>query len=341
MTDSPVKLAMFALCVALISSVAVSACALFYLRRFRIERPAIGVFNRRDIGILFVLLATIPVFYLQLPRWLLTSFLALTFLASLSIGFRPLLRPGRLWLAIGLLIGGNIWIGNNMLGSVAGWQLYWAENSIIVLLGAMSVANLYVQGGMRLQHVAWFALVLAVYDVIFTGFVPVTDALVENFLGFPLDPSMGFRLGLDNAAIGIGDLLVYALFITAAFKAYGRSAARVAMVLIAVFGAALPTLIPLLVNFVDARADILVPAQACFGPAAYLGYRWMRRKYGPERTVREFLASTDVVAPSVAVSAPPAAAAEPETVGTRLPAARAVAAEPANEPATADARPTA
>ena len=37
----------------------------------------------------------------------------------------------------------------------------------------------------------------------------MTNALVEEFLGYPLDPSMGFRWGFDNAAVGIGDLLVY------------------------------------------------------------------------------------------------------------------------------------
>ena len=46
----------------------------------RLERPAIGTFNGRDIGILFVLSSTIPLFYLVLPRWLLTSFLVVTFL---------------------------------------------------------------------------------------------------------------------------------------------------------------------------------------------------------------------------------------------------------------------
>ena len=48
-------------------------------------------------------------------------------------------------------------MGRNLLGTVLGWQFFWAENSVIVLLAAISVANLYVQGGMKLKHVAWFA----------------------------------------------------------------------------------------------------------------------------------------------------------------------------------------
>ena len=49
-------LAIFGLFAGLVSSVLVSACAWYYLRRVRLERPAIGTFNGRDIVILFVLL---------------------------------------------------------------------------------------------------------------------------------------------------------------------------------------------------------------------------------------------------------------------------------------------
>lgn len=318
MTTPILTLSLFELCVAMIGALTTSLCALIYFRRVRIERPAIGTFNGRDIGILFVFLVTLPTLYLLLPQWALTGFLGLTFLASLSIGLRPLFSPGRLWLIIGVLLGADIWIARTMLGTVAGWQLFWAENSVVVLLGAVAVANLYVQGGMKLRHVAWFALLLAGYDLAFTAVVPVTNDLAQEFLGFPLDPSIGMRMGFDNASIGLGDLLVYALFTIAAYKAYGRVGARTALSLIAVFGAALPALAPLLINFVDARADVLVPAQTWFGPAAFLGYRWLRKRCGRERTTQEFLAtlapqqiSAAVPGPAVAAPAPQPAPLEP------------------------------
>ncbi|MFI9388380.1 hypothetical protein [Kutzneria sp. NPDC052558] len=288
----------FQLGVVLIGALTVSLCALFYLRRVRLERPAIGTFNGRDIAILVVFLATLPEIYILLPRWATTCLLALTFVTSLSIGYRPLLRPTTLWLGIGILVGLNLWLGRTMLGTVLGWQVFWAEGDIIVFLGAIAVANLYVQGGMRLRHVAWFALVLAGYDIVFTAFVPLTNALVEDFLGYPLDPSVGMRIGLYDAAVGLGDLLIYALFTLTSYKAYGWRAARVALVLIALFGGVVPSLAPLIINFVDARADIVVPVQTWFGPVAFLGYLWMRRRYGRERTMREFLASSDVVGPA-------------------------------------------
>jgi len=304
--SSDVHLAIFGLCMGVVGSVLVSVCAWYYLRRVRIERPPIGTFNGRDIGILFVLLSTIPLFYLLLPRWLLTSFLAVTFLASISIGFGPVLSPAKLWLGIGTLIGLNIWMGNNLLGTAFGWQMFWAENDIIILLGAVSVANLYVQGGMKMRHVAWFALALAGYDMIFTTIWPVTNALVEEFLGYPLDPSMGMRWGFDNAATGIGDLLVYALLVLTAFKAYGRRAGQIALAVVVAFGAVVPAFVPLLINYVDSRTDTLVPAQAWFGPAAYITYRIMRSRYGRERTMKEFEASADVVHPRTPILGPPA-----------------------------------
>ncbi len=322
MTSSTLTLSMFALIMSLVSAVAVMVLSVMYLRRVRIERPAIGTFNRRDIITLFVLLTILPLLYIHLPRVVLTSVLGITFVSALSIGLRPLLRPTALWPIVGGLIGANIWMGNNLLGTERGWQAYWAENSVIVLMAAVAVTNLYVQGGMKLQHVAWFAGALAIYDVFFTSFYPITNALVESFLGFPLDPSVGMRWGFNNAAVGLGDLLVYGLYVTTALKAYGWLAARVAAALVVMFGAVVPSLVPLVINFVDARTDTLVPAQAWFGPMALLGYLWMHRRYGKERTVAQFLASDDVSAvrrsqptrPVPAVPAPVASLALPASV---------------------------
>jgi hypothetical protein len=298
--------------VALVGIVAVSALAVFYFRRVRLDRPPIGTFNGRDIGILLTFIIALPFLYAALPGWALTCFLALTFASALSIGYRPVLGRTWSWLLIGLLIGANLWTSRTMLGTVAGWQLWWAELSVLVALAAISVANLYVQGGMKLRYVAWLALALGGYDVIFSSVYPLTSKLTQEFLGAPLDPSLGMRFGIDNFAIGIGDLLIFALFAVAVYKAYGRPAARLAFGLIVVFGALVPSLVPLVINFVDARTDILVPAQAFFGPAAFICYLWMRHRYGRERTMAEYRASAGG-APA-AVPARPAPAAEPASV---------------------------
>jgi hypothetical protein len=169
------------------------------------------------------------------------------------------------------------------------------ENDVLVVVAAVTTANLYVQGGMRLRHVAWFGLVLAGYDAVFTFVWPVTNTLAQRFIGWPFDPSVGFRVGIYNATIGLGDLLIYGLFVIAALKAYGSRAARGAAVIAVLCGAVVPALLPVLTDvFIDARTDVIVPAQAAFGPAAFLYYRWLRRSYGAERTMAGFLRDTDL-----------------------------------------------
>jgi hypothetical protein len=317
MNSSQWLLSVFQLCVALIGATAASLGALTYFRRVRMERPAIGKFNGRDITILFIFLMILPAFYLLVPRWALETLLVLTFMSALSIGFQSLLTPLRMWLLIGLLIGADLWFGQHLLGTVVGWQVFWAENSLIVVLAAISVANLYVQGGMQLRHIAWFAGGLAIYDTIFSIGFPVTNLLVRDFVGYPLFPAMGMRISFNEAIVGLGDLLVYAAFTIAAYKAYGRPALRLALTLILVFGAAMPTLSGLLINYIDARADVIIPAQTWFGPAALIGYLWLRRRYGRERTMKEYLDGAEVVRVEPPVT--PTIPKEPEVeVGTTV-----------------------
>ena len=60
------------------------------------------------------------------------------------------------------------------------------------------------------------------------------------------------------------------------------------------FGAVMPAISGLLINYVDARLDVVIPAQTWFGPAALAGYAWLRHRYGRERTMQEYLASADI-----------------------------------------------
>jgi hypothetical protein len=309
MVDILVPESLVQLGIVLVGALVTCVVATLYLERVRLDRPAVGVFNGRDVVVLFAFIVTLPVLYLFLPHWALTGFLLITFTASLSIGYRPVLPPTALWVTIGVLLGLNVWIARTMLGTVAGWQFYWGETSVVVLFGATAVANLYVQGGMKLKHVAWFAFGLGFYDVIFSVIIPLTPKLADAFIGYPLDPSIGMRFGIYNANIGIGDLLVYSLFVIAARKAYGVGASRIALGVVAVFGATLPALAPLILQAVTrGTGNAVVPAQAFFGTPALLTYLLMRHYYGRERTTREFLATL-----------PPHRAMTRETVATVAP----------------------
>jgi len=289
---------LLALSVAITGTLVTIGLAVVYLRRVRLDRPAIGTFNGVDIVVVFGFIVALPLLYLVLPLTPLLVVLGLTFTSALVLGLRPLIGPGATWIVVGTVIAANVWMGRTMLGTVVGWQLFWIENDVLVVCAAVTTANLYVQGGMRLRHVAWFGLVLAVYDAVFTFVWPVTNTLAQRFIGWPFDPSVGFRVGIYNATIGLGDLLIYGLFVIAALKAYGPRAARGAAVIAVLCGAVVPALLPVLTDvFIDARTDVIVPAQAAFGPAAFFYYRWLLRTYGAERTMAGFLASADVDRP--------------------------------------------
>jgi hypothetical protein len=286
--------------------IAVCGGALAYFRRVRMERPPVGTFNARDVVTLLVVIGILPFVYGWLPTPLVTCMLALAFGSALYIGYRPLLGRAGVWLGIGLLLGFNIWSSNHIMGTLPGWQVWFTEQGIMVVLVAIAVCNLYIQGGMKLRHVAWLALGLADYDVLFAGYYPLTGRLIARYLTHPLTPLLGMRFGYVDFAIGLGDLLVYSLFFVAAYKAYGAQAAAVAAGVLAVAGGCATAFIPFLFNFTNANLDVLVPAQSLFGPAAFVTYLWMKRHYGRERTMAEYLASQDGVAVAPQVEQAPA-----------------------------------
>ncbi len=263
-------------------------CALLYFQRIRLERPAIGVFNGRDIFFLLFFIVVLPLLYLVLPSMVLTGFLILTFVSAMYITLRPLLLARYVWLIIPSLIVLNVLVTETLLGTRPGWQVYWILNSIVVLISVVGVSNLYVQGGMRLRHVSWFALSLGVYDGIFAFVFPITQKLADSFEGRPLDASIGFTIGMYSGNIGIGDLLVYSLFMVAAYKGFGKKGVISSFVVITIFGALLPAIAPLVItSLLRGTLGVVIPAQIFFGPAAFITYLWLSRQT-PERSMAQW-----------------------------------------------------
>ncbi|HEX2744033.1 MAG TPA: hypothetical protein VHN16_06460 [Streptosporangiaceae bacterium] len=287
-------------------TIVICAGALAYFRRVRMDRPPVGTFNARDVVILLIFIGILPFVYGWLPDPLVTCLLAVTFASALYIGYRPLLGSLGIWLGIGLLFGFNIWSSHHVMGTIPGWQLWYSEQSIMVGLSAIAVCNLYLQGGMKLRHVAWLSLGLAGYDILFASYYPLTGRLIARYITHPLTPVVGMRFGEVDYAVGLGDLLVYSLFFVAAYKAYGAQAAKIAAAVIVVMGGFATAFIPFLFNLSNANLDILIPAQSLFGPVAFLTYLWMKRHYGRERTMAEYLASQDSTAAAPRVEQAPA-----------------------------------
>jgi hypothetical protein len=288
--------------------------ALAYFRRVRMERPPVGTFNGRDIVILLAFIGVLPLVYGWLPVPVVTCLLALTFGSALYIGYRPLLGSVGIWVGIGLLFGLDIWSSNHVMGTLPGWQLWFTEQAVVVALAAIAVCNLYLQGGMKLRHVAWLALGLAGYDALFAASYRLTGELIARYITHPLTPLFGMRFGYDDYGIGLGDLLVYSLFFVAAYKAYGARAAATAAGVIVVMGGLSTAYISYLFNFTNANVDVLIPAQSLFGPVAFGTYLWMKRHYGRERTMAEYWASQDSATAAPAPQAEQAPAPQPASI---------------------------
>ena len=168
---------LFQIVVGLAGSLSVTLCALAYFRRVQLPRPPIGAFNARDLVVLACFIVTLPLLYLAIPADVLTAFLVITFLSALMIALRPLFPARRLWTAVPALLAANIVVTHGMEHTRGGVQLYWLLTSAVVLVAAVGISNLYVQGGLDLRHIAWFTVFLGVYDIVFTRVIPLTPEL--------------------------------------------------------------------------------------------------------------------------------------------------------------------
>jgi plastocyanin len=286
----------FQIVVGVIGSLVCTLCALAYFRHVRLPRPPIGTFNGRDLTVLACFIVTLPLLYVALPAGVLTGFLVLTFFSALMIALRPLASARWLLIAVPALLTANLAVTKAMGDLAAGLQIYWILTSLIVVIAAVGVANLYVQGGLQLRQIAWFTVFLGVYDIVFTRFIPLTPELAVALQGRPLDPSVGFASGGYNANVGLGDLLVFCLYATAAYRGFGRRGAVVALVAIVLFGAIAPSVTPLLVpGLFGTTAAAFVPVMTLFAPAAVVGYLLLSRT-ASERSVLHWLAERSMPA---------------------------------------------
>ncbi|GGX76226.1 hypothetical protein [Streptomyces hiroshimensis] len=265
-------------------ALAVSLGAVVFFRTVRVQRAPIGTFNGRDITMTMGFVLVLPYVYLALPGATLPTLLALAFAGGLTVGYQAVVPDGRIrWALIAALLV-TVMTCSLAIGSDS--PAYWLANSCLVGLIVVSATNLNVQGGMRLRHVALFLLALTAYDAFFATVVPLTQELADAIQGYPFAPTAGMRIGGLAAVVGMGDLLAYALYTTAAYKAYGRPGLATALTLVTLFGAVAPSATLHITTAVTGQEPSLVPAQIFFGPVAFLGYLVLRRR-GPERRMAQ------------------------------------------------------
>jgi hypothetical protein len=212
--------------------------------------------------------------------------LLLVALSLLYFTWEPVLRARwAIWLAaLGLLA----------LDSAAAFLLgtsqnaFFAVNNTVLLLMVVGATNLWVQSGMKARDAAILGVFLACYDFIATAQLPLMGELVTRLSGLPLAPLVGWSSEHSLLGMGLGDLLLTAVFPLVMRKAFGRTAGLVALVLallavgtlLALLGSGTP--LPLL------RYGYF-PRMVVLGPLMLLQYLYWRRLRGRERTTWQYL----------------------------------------------------
>lgn len=256
------------------------ALSWLYFRRYRMQRPPLGVFNLWDIAIMLGGILLIPFLYLLLPRWLVTVLLGLGVLGILYVVFEAIWHSSRVtWLLtmFWIVVTPLIWW---QFGARS--QVFLAVNNIVQVMAVIGITNLWAQSGLKARDAAILGGALVVYDLVFTSFLPLMDDIFAQLEGLPFAPVIAWPVGEEMGLIGLGDLLLAAVYPLVMYKAYSRTAGLAAFslsvaALAAVF--ALPFLLPAVGVF---------PVMVVLGPLMVLQYIYWRRRNGPERTMKQY-----------------------------------------------------
>lgn len=255
--------------------------AWLYFRRFRLERPPLGAFNRTDVIVMLVALVTMPYLYLVLPAWAAAGFLGLGMLSILSAALRPILpaRSVRWPVVVGILAA------DTALAVVRGAQSaqFTAVNDALLFVVVVGTANLWAQGGMKAKDLAVLAVGVTVYDVVATTGMSVMDHIARRLSAIPFVPFLGWGPTTRPLAIGLGDVLIAAVFPLVMRKAYGRSAGLAALLANAV------AIVGMLTALYLARTTRLIPAMVVLGPLMVAQVAFWARRRGAERTTWQYL----------------------------------------------------
>ena len=251
-----------------------------YFARCALTRPPLGVINGWDVGAMIGGIAIAPLLYLGLPGALATAVLAVGVLGLLYALAEPLFRARwARWLTVLALQGADIAAGVGHAGPID-----WAINDGVIILVVVGLANLWAQGGITARALVVLAAFLSVYDVAATSWLPLTNRLMAQVGSGPFAPVVGWGTGRQHLEIGVGDLVLAALFPLVMRKAYGDAAGATALAL------ALATLGGLLaaVGAGDGGRGVVLPTMAVLGPAMVAHYIWWARRCGGERTTADY-----------------------------------------------------
>jgi hypothetical protein len=220
----------------------------------------------------------LPLLYLVLPLWLAAAFLLLAALSLLYFAWEPVLRARwAIWLAtLGLLaldVAATFFVGTSQNTFLA------VNNTLLLLLMVVGATNLWVQSGMKERDAALLGVFLALYDFIATARLPLMGDMVTRLSGLPVAPLVAWSGEHTLWGIGLGDLLLAAVFPLVMRKAFGRSAGLAALLLAL---AAIGILLALSLRG-------YFPVMVVLGPLMVVQYLYWRKLRGRERTTWQYL----------------------------------------------------
>lgn len=272
-----------------------------YSRQWALNRPPLGTVNLGDVGFTLGCIVALPFLYLWLPGWAAGGLLAITTLSAIWFVVEPLTSSSLArWGVAGGLVAAD---------AVLAWRVgtsataFLMVNDAVIVLVAIGVSVLWAQGGFRARDMAILAGAITVYDLVTTGFLPLTTELIERLAGMPYMPLAAWPAGNGEwAGIGLGDLLMAAVGPVVLRKAYGTREGLVAVAIaLATIGLVLAV----------ARWDALpatFPTMVVLGPLLVAQYLVAQRRHGGERTTAQYLAQESLPAVAAAQSGPVLAA---------------------------------
>ena len=252
-----------------------------YFRRYTMTRPPIGVFNLGDVAVMIGMVILVPFLYLLLPIWMVIGLLTLVGLSILYFTWEPVLKSSWIiWLVTLVLAGGDLFTA---LVSDVNPVWFLAINNIVMVISVVGVTNLWAQSGMKARHAAILGAALAVYDLIATSLLPLMKDLFARLDGLPFAPMIAWPISSAGQwlGVGLGDVVLAAVFPLVMRKAFGRTAGILAMAI--GLGAIGLLILSALFGFVE-----IFPVMVVLGPLMVFQYAyWIRRC--PERTTWQYL----------------------------------------------------
>jgi hypothetical protein len=257
--------------------------AWLYFSRYQVARPPLGVINLWDVAILLGAIVVVPFLYLLLPLGLVMGLLAAAYLTVLYTAAEPVLRTRwAIWVTVLALLAVDVCAAHRF-GSAS--LPFFAVNNVVLVAVVVGVANLWAQSGLKAQDAAVLGAALAIYDLVATTFLPLMTDLVTRLTEIPFAPMVAWVIDDEGhwLGIGLGDLLLAAVYPLVLRRAFGERAGVVAMATgLAVIGG--------LLAVVQLRVVTGgLPAMVVLGPLMVLQYAYWSRCRGGERTTWQYL----------------------------------------------------